>query len=260
MPHLAKILIYPVKSLDPVEVSHTRILSGGALQHDREFAIFDLDNQFVNAKKSAKVHSIRTCFDEQVTSITVQTSEMDSPESFPLCAGSERLEAWLSGYFDKKVQIKQNLEIGFPDDSIAYGPTIVSTASLLEVASWFPELTVDEVRLRFRANLEIDGVPAFWEDQLFAESSEKTIQFQIGEVFFEGVNPCQRCIVPTRNPSTGEKYTQFQKIFAEKRQQTLPAWVSSARFNHFYKFTVNTRIPGSEAGKTLKLGDAVTLM
>jgi len=54
-----------------------------------------------------------------------------------------------------RVDIEQQIIVryspnGFPDDTIANGPIIVSTASLQSVCEWFPGLTVDDVRLRFR--------------------------------------------------------------------------------------------------------------
>jgi len=129
---------------------------------------------------------------------------------------------------------------------------------LAEVASWFPGVTIDEMRRRMRANLEIDGVPAFWEDQLFSESGE-IISFQVGDVQFFGVNPCQRCVVPTRDSFSGIAYPGFQKIFVQKRQNTLPEWAATSRFNHFYRLSVNTQLPSSEAGKFISVGEEVKI-
>lgn len=146
--------------------------------------------------------------------------------------------------------------MGFPDDLKSSGPTVISSATLAEVASWFPDISVDEIRRRFRANIEIDDTPPFWEDQLFAEKGE-ILSFHVGKVQFEGTYPCQRCPVPTRDAFTGEAYPNFQKIFVEKRKETLPEWAKLSQFNHFYRLSVNTRIPESEAGKILKVGDVV---
>src|SRR5258708_22298561 len=71
-----------------------------------------------------------------------------------------------STFFEQPITVRYSPE-GFPDDVIANGPTIVSTASLQVVCELFPGTTIDEARRRFRTTLEIEGVPAFWEDQLF---------------------------------------------------------------------------------------------
>jgi hypothetical protein len=115
------------------------------------------------------------------------------------------------------------------------------------------------MRRRLRVNVEIADVPPFWEDQLFGEAGD-IVQFKIGSIQFEGVNPCQRCVVPTRNSLTSETYPDFQKIFVAKRQETLPSWVSASRFNHFYRLSVNTRIPESEADKILQVGDEAKIL
>jgi uncharacterized protein YcbX len=118
---------------------------------------------------------------------------------------------------------------------------------------------LNEARERFRTTLEIDGVPAFWEDQLFGEDENYPVRFKIGEVAFEGSNPCARCPVPPRNPRTGEDLIGFQKKFTEMRRSSLPSASPTGRFDHFYRMATNTRVPGTERGKLLRVGDALVL-
>ncbi len=256
VPHLAKILVYPIKSLDGVEVPQAAVLAGGALTHDREFALFDHQGNVINAKRTEKIHAIRSEFDLAGRMVTVWRQEESNRHRFHLDQDRAALAAWFSDFFGYPVLIQQNLYMGFPDDTHASGPTVVSVATLEAVASWFPAMTVEEVRRRFRANLEIEAAPAFWEDRLFAESGE-LVPVQIGAVTLLSSNPCQRCIVPTRNPWTGDRLTKFQKDFTANRSQTLPPDVVPARFDHFYKLTTNTQVPASEAGKSLLLDDPV---
>jgi uncharacterized protein YcbX len=154
------------------------------------------------------------------------------------------------------VHLRENQEGGFPDDTEAYGPTVISGATLAEVASWFPGVSPEEMRARLRPNLVLDGVPAFWEDRLYGKAGEPR-RFLIGPVTVEGINPCQRCPVPPRNPQTGEAIEGFQKTFAAMRERTLPPWAERSRFNHYYRISVNTRIPPEECGKLIRAGAAV---
>ena len=258
MPHVARICIYPIKSLDGVEVMQALVLQSGALECDRQFAIFDEQGKYVNAKRYAKIHLLRSTFDleNQIVSLQIQGSETE--ESFSLESETPRLEAWLSEFFDFTVKLRKNLITGFPDDTISPGPTIVSTATLKEVASWYSDLTEDDIRRRMRTTIEIDGVPAFWEDKLFSES-DNLINFKVGNLQFVGVNPCQRCIVPTRDAVTAEVNSDFQKIFINKRRD-LPEWVNKSRFNHYYKLAVNTRLANEEIGnQIIKIGDELIL-
>ena len=257
-PYVSKLFIYPIKSLDRVEVKNVTILASGAIEKDREFAMFDEKDRFVNGKRNHLVHSLRSQFDLATKTVSLSEKDSNNQATFYLETERDALENWLSNYFAIPVRVKQNLTQGFPDDTASPGPTIISTATLEAIASWYPGLDVEEVRLRFRANIEIDGVPAFWEDRLFAEA-DTTVDFQIGDVQFMGVKPCQRCVVITRNPKTGEAYPNFQKTFIAKRQETLPAWAEKTRFNHFYRLAINTRVPATEAGKKINLEDVLKL-
>ncbi|MGB2669257.1 MAG: hypothetical protein WAO11_00940, partial [Candidatus Acidiferrum sp.] len=100
---------------------------------------------------------------------------------------------------------------------------------------------------------------AFWEDQLFGESDTSVVRFKIGDIAFEGSNPCARCPVPSRDSYTGAADAGFQKRFSELRRAQLPAWAPEARFDHFYRLAVNTRVPSTECGKLLRVGNLVNL-
>ncbi len=256
IPYLSKIFVYPIKSLDGVAVTKATVLKSGALQHDREFAIVDQQGKFVNGKRYPKIHAIRSLFDFEAKTVSLQIEAKGQIQTFHLDNDRANLEAWLSDYFSLSVTLQQNSITGFPDDTKASGPTVISTGSLETVASWFPGCSSHEIGQRLRTNLEIANVPPFWEDRLFTQTGN-VVDFQIGDVHFQGINPCQRCIVPTRHPLTGKVYPDFQKIFIQKRQETLPAWVISSQFNHFYRLSVNTCISESEAGKILQVGNAV---
>ena len=257
-PYVSKLFIYPIKSLDRLDCDLATILESGALKGDRSWAMFDSDGNFVNAKRNAKVHLLRSQFDLVTNVLTLQIQGTNKIVEFDLSQQQQELCNWLAEYFDFPVKIKQDLNMGFPDDTVSPGATIVSTATLEAIASWYPELDTASIRRRFRANIELGGVPAFWEDSLFT-TADDTVRFKIGEVEFMGVNPCQRCIVVTRDPITGESYPKFQKTFITQRKNTLPKEVERERFNHYFRLAVNTRLNPSEAGKVIKLGDRITL-
>src|SRR4029077_7960219 len=127
------------------------------------------------------------------------------------------------------------------------------------VCDLFPGMALEEARQRFRTSLEIDGVPAFWEDQLFGEEERSVVRFRIGEVNLEGSNPCARCPVPPRNPLNGEITPGFQKRFSDFRRANIPSWTPEARFDHYYRLATNTRVATTELGRMLRLGDPVLL-
>ena len=272
-PRLVGIRLHPIKSLDPVAVTEARIGPGGGLEQDRAWALFSVDGRWVNGKRTAAIHLIRATYAPDLSSVTlaVPGDRRGIPaRTFPFPSGAEDAAEWFSVYFEQQILVRHAPE-GFPDDTIANGPTIISTATLQAVRDWFPGLTLDSARQRFRTSLEINSdaaanaasenghLPAFWEDQLYGEDERSVVRFRIGEVNFEGSNPCARCPVPGRDPQTGADLAGFQKRFSDLRRETLPPWAPAARFDHFYRLAVNTRVAPTETGKPLRLGDSLGL-
>ncbi len=278
-PRLANIRLHPIKALDPVSVNEACIGPNGGLELDRVWALYSADGRWVNAKRTAAMHLIRAAYAPDISSVTltVPGDRRDIPAmTFAFPGDMEGAAEWFSMYFEQAIQVRYTRE-GFPDDGLAAGPTIVSTASLETVCEWFPSMTLDEARRRFRTTLEIHGVsfvdardenghasvpeklPSFWEDQLFAESETSVVRFKIGDVAFEGSNPCARCPVPARESQTGVDTVGFQNRFIELRRAQLPPWAPAERFDHFYRLATNTRVPSTECGKLLRLGDALNL-
>jgi uncharacterized protein YcbX len=283
-PRLTGIRLHPIKSLDPVSVTEARIGPGGGLEHDRAWALYSVDGRWVNGKRTAAMHLIRATYAPDLNSVTlaVPGDRRNIPaRTFPFPGGTEDAAEWFSVYFEQQILVRHSPE-GFPDDTIANGPTIISTASLQAVSDWFPDVTIDSIRQRFRTTLEIDSaditeittgaqraekaattngrLPAFWEDQLYGEDDRSVVRFRIGEVNFEGSNPCARCPVPPRDPQTGADLLGFQKRFSDLRRETLPPWAPAARFDHFYRLAVNTRVAPTETGKPLRVSDSLTLV
>ncbi len=260
-PRLAGIRLHPIKSLDPVNVSEARIGPNGGLELDRVWALFSVDGKWINGKRAPAIHHVRAEYAPDISSVTISAPtdrRKLKPAKFAFPQDTDAAAKWFSAYFDQPVLVRYARE-GQPDDGLAPGPTIVSTASLQAVCDWFPGVALNESRERFRATLEIDGVPAFWEDQLFGPDENYVVRFKIGEVALEGSNPCARCPVPPRNPRTVEEIVGFSRKFSDMRRNSIPPWTPEARFDHYYRLSTNTRVPSTEQGKLLRVGDSVIL-
>jgi len=279
---VARVVVYPVKSLDPHPVERTRVVGDGGLRYDREYAMVDADGDYVNGKRERAVHRLRSAFDPDGPTLSLSGPEF-GPESYRLPTDGDpgdrdALTDRLSDYFGYRVDLRRDAAGGFPDDTTLSGPTVISTATLREVASWFADrgVDVDGTRRRFRANVELgpatdegtdadggteteteaDPLPAFFEDRLFADRGE-VVPFSVGGVAFEGVNPCQRCVVPSRDPDTGAELDGFRETFVRRREATLPPWTRSDRFDHPFRLMVNTRVPRESVGESFAVGDPV---
>lgn len=264
MPSIARILIYPVKALPGLEVDRTQFTSGGALRHDRTLAIVDANGTILSGKTEPRIHALDAQFrlegDRPVVSLTnggtvsrYRLDVQDHPRDVEAFADA------LSRYFERRVHLIRNEDIGFPDDTESPGPTLVSESSLNEVARWYPERTTEEMRARFRANLEITDCEPFWEDRLYGPPGV-CHRFHIGAVVLAGINPCKRCVVPSRSPTTGEVLDGFQRTFVRRRRETLPPWADRSRFDIHYRLAINTRAADDALDGTVRVGDEVSLI
>jgi uncharacterized protein len=261
MPRLSRITVYPLKSLPGVDVDHATLTVGGALRHDREYAIVDARGNFINGKRTPAIHRLDASCAIDGDAVRVTLRNGADVQTFVLgdSANLTSLEARLSQYFGEPVHIERNTSGGFPDDPEAPGPTVISTASLAAAATWYAGFTAADMRRRFRANLELADCPAFWEDRLF-DNPDTTVKFRVGETHLLGTNPCKRCVVPTRDQSNGDELPGFQRTFVQQRQATLPEWANPARFDFYYRFATNTRAADDVEGKIIQVGDAVELL
>ncbi|APW98170.1 molybdenum cofactor biosysynthesis protein [Halobiforma lacisalsi AJ5] len=258
MARLERIRTYPVKSLDGVDREEATIRENGTLAGDRAFAIFDADGEVVEGPRTDRVHDITTEYDPETGALTVDVtgSDADGPRQFDLESevGRERAAAWFSDVFDLgELALERDDERGYVARN-GMGTSVISTATLETVADWFDDLTVDGVRRRMRANLEVSGVEPFWEDRFVGADAPA---FTVGDVRLEGVTPCARCVVPERDPDTGEALPEFRERFVEKRRETFPEWADEAAFDHYYTLMLIADVVDADRGKTVAVGDPV---
>jgi hypothetical protein len=274
----------------------------------------------INAKRSALLHAIRAEFalDERLVTLWIDPAaiaaralpagdldrlrglagfpggEQPSGEhsgghavrdSFHLVPGQGGPCEWLSEAFGEGVLLQERVAGGFPDDRDAAGPTLVATSSLVEVARWFG-FDLAESRRRFRANLEVGGCDAFWEDSLASparpglqpsllERSADGVsglpvdpyadlpppeprEFSIGEARFIATNVCRRCVVPTRNSRTAAVSEHFRDAFEARRGRGLRGDVDAGGWGGLYRLGVNTQSIAPAAQTVIAVGMATS--
>lgn len=307
MPYLSGITIYPVKSLDGIGLQEVSVLPCGALLNDRRWRLVDIEGDVVNAKKNVRFHAIRSTFHlegafsdsiknlphgQNMVTLSVderfaaENLQGHCQETFPLLPGRDGPCEWLSGVLAEKVFLQERIDGGFPDDRDATGPTIISTESLVEVASWFG-LTLNEARRRFRMNLELssdenekgmasqESIPTstlpFWEDALACPAAIDALEnpeseyladvapvspksFWLGLVGICAKGICRRCVVPSRDSLTGVVFEDFQASFEARRSHLLPVNVNARNWRDYFCLGLNTSIETISENK-LKIGD-----
>ena len=314
MPTLDRITIYPVKSLDGIDVESCGVLPSGGLENDRRWRLVDMDGRVLNAKRSPVFHAIRAEFelDERLVTLWVDPAAVKAAafpaadldrlrglagrpggpyhgnqmvrDSFHLVPGQGGPCEWLSEVFGCNVLLQERADGGFPDDRDAPGPTLVSTATLVEVARWFG-FDLAESRRRFRANLEVGDCDAFWEDTLASPARpelqaslldlppdlpvdpyadlppREPREFSIGDARFIATNVCRRCVVPTRDSRTGMATEHFRDAFEARRSRGMRADADAGGWGSLYRLAINTNTTKTENNPAaMTIGNSIVAM
>lgn len=218
---LEQIYIYPIKSIQGIAVSNSEVTLSG-LNDDRQYMLVDEQGMAITAREhpqlslvSAKlvgekqwqlqhpaIEQALTIDGKSFSNTTLECQIWDHQVSGHLCAQS--IDQWFSELLETPVQLvyfgpsstrftnrKPDAPVAFAD---GYPFLLTNSASLAELNRHCPE---DIQMLQFRPNLVVDH------DTAFAEDSWKRIK--IGEVIFENVKPCERCIFTTLNLQTAQR-------------------------------------------------------
>lgn len=257
-PTLANIRIYPIKGLDPVELNEVQVWKYSLL-HDREFALVAPDGTFINGKSRFPVNLLKATYYLERQKVTLSHRNGSNEKTFVLDENNPELIQYLNDFFETEVKIIRSTRGELMDLPHSSSLTIGSTASLMKLNEAFPKLELENLRLRFRTNLEIDGVEAFWEDQLF-DLPGKGVHFKIGDVEFVGIKPCERCNVPPKDPYTGETDKTFAKKLMDVRKENLPPNSKLLGHGNYFQLTSSVFLPENQEARVLRVGDPLEII
>ena len=220
---------------------------------DRDYALADSRGRLLNAKRlGGAIVSVRATYSKRGLYVDLQAGREHA--TFALRDDRSLIEEWFSRALGRAVCMRRDKVGGYPDDEQASGPTVLGLGSVDAVAGWF-DLPREEIRRRFRANLEIADLDPFEEDLLFGPPGRPR-RFRIGDVEFLGTNPCARCAVPTLDSFDGHAGGALTaKRFAQLRERNRRQDSEIALYKGYYRLAVNTLLPSDQDGKTLRLGD-----
>jgi uncharacterized protein YcbX len=112
---------------------------------------------------------------------------------------------------------------------------LVTTQATLDAVANTLDHPLDLRRFRTNIHLDLDA-------EAYAEEGWDGRRLQIGDTMLDLLHPCARCVIPTRDPDTGEKYADLLR------------WLTRERAG---LFGINARATG--AGR-IAVGDPVTLL
>ncbi|ELR68302.1 Flavodoxin reductases (ferredoxin-NADPH reductases) family 1 [Fulvivirga imtechensis AK7] len=220
---LSDIILYPIKSLPGVRINESKVEPRG-LQYDRRWMLVDEDNKFITIRQ----HHDLLLFDLQIEGKGFVVKHRETGDALELpweisdgvivkvkiwddeveaITGNDNWGAWFEDKLgiacrlvymgdQAKRPIKQEWSkdgeiVSFAD---AYPLLVIGSASLADLNQKLEKrITID----RFRPNLVFEGGEPYEEFRWG--------KFKIGENLFQGLKPCERCIVTTLDPVTAEK-------------------------------------------------------
>ena len=217
---LAHINLFPIKSCAPLTPDHAVVERRG-LRGDRRWMIVDAEGRFITARKHPRLVLIRAVFDAD--SLLLDAPGMPCLRLLPELgkAGSKvtvwsdevvgasaeaGADAWISDYLGFAARF-----VFMADDCVrAVDPAYAKPGDQVSFADGFPLLLISQAALddlnarlaspvpmlRFRPSVVVVNTTPH------AEDGWRVIR--IGDVAFDVVKPCVRCVLTTVDPASGE--------------------------------------------------------
>lgn len=279
---ITKLVIYPVKSLQGIEVQQAVCLETG-LQYDREWVIVNDNNQFMSqrnlpamatiAVNITDTHLVLSHPEHGECAVSLANNQADAEEvtiwkdqSLAKDEGAA-VSAWLTkalGAF--RGSPLRLVRFDASRKRIVREKYTQTTDSILMFADACPYLLVNNESLtalnntltqnghlpvsldRFRGNIEVSGIAA-WQ-----EYHAKTIE--IGQVVLRGEAPCHRCPMPGIDQKTGNTPEPGQP-FKTLMQMAVPEDRSGAYFGLHATFNKQATATSNASENTIRIGDAI---
>lgn len=260
---------YPVKSFRGEDLE-TAIVEPWGLDRDRRWMVIGDDREAITARE---VHRMLTVVPEllddgiRLTAPGADPIEVQVPDVEPIAVtvhgspvegmpAGRTADTWVSEvlgvdarliYLDDPYGRPTKPQYSEPGDVVSFADAfpvlLASENSLAMLNDWIAEgPRSDEGPLamtRFRPNLIVRGAPAFDEDTWG--------RIRIGDALFRVVKDCDRCVLTTLDPVTGDKQMEPIATLARHRRWGGKTW-----------FAVNL-IPDSP-GALVRLGDELEVL
>ena len=226
--------VYPVKSCRGIDVKAAEVVATGFC-HDREWMVVDVAGTFLSQRSHPGLATVATAIDEaslvlSAPGIPDLAVPLDTSVGKPVAATvwgdtCEALDAgsaaadWFSTLLRGPCRLVRQ-----PTASVRpVDPDFAGADDRVAFADAFPFLLVNQASVdelnrrleqpvgadRFRANIVIAGAHAHDEDRWRSIAA--------GDVVFDVVKPCARCIVVTTDQATGDRSPEPLRTLASYR-------------------------------------------
>lgn len=267
---LSGLFVYPIKACGGIALAEAEVVERG-LAFDRRYLLVDKTGTFVSQREVPRLCLVATAFDGDTLQVSAAgkaplelprrpTDDADRARRTDRALREWRVwddvgralelesgSRWFSELLDDEVSL-----LYMPDsERRAVNPKRAQPGDIVSFADAYPLMLMSEASLadlnrrldapldmrRFRPNLVIAGGEPYVEDG-FA-------RVQIGGLSFRGVKRCERCIVTTVDPETGELGKEPLRTLAQYRLEDGAVWLGMNLIH--------------DACGALRLGDRVTV-
>jgi uncharacterized protein YcbX len=230
--------LYPIKSLGGISVQEAQVEERG-FKYDRRWMLVDQSGGFLTQRQHPQLALLQVALGESDLSVFSKADpsrkisfdlEMNSSKEMQVSVWGDvvtalqvapEVSAWFSDFLGMNVELvlmpesshrKLDPRYAVQEESVSFADgmpyVMIGQASLDELNGRL----ADPVGMdRFRPNLVFSGGEAFTEDQFK--------QLQIGEVEFQVVKPCARCVMITVDQEKGTKGKEPLATLATYRSQ-----------------------------------------
>jgi len=220
---LSEINIYPIKSLAGISLQSS-VAEERGLKYDRRWVLVDDTNTFFTQRDFPEMALIKALIEKDVLTLQHKRKNI-RPLSVPFNfehSKTEEVVIWrdtvsvefyneqIDSWFSEILGIKCHL-VKMPESTKRTVDETYAKNKIVSFADGYPFLIIGQSSLddlnsrmerslpmnRFRTNFVFTGGKPFEED--------RWKKFRIGEVQFEAVKPCARCVITTTNQETAER-------------------------------------------------------
>jgi uncharacterized protein len=202
---------WPVKSMAGQPVAALALDERGAAG-DRAHAVFDTHKgapRRLTARQAPRMLLWQASYDGvTVTPDDVPFPELTAPDGRSFDWRDDDLPRALAEDLGREVELRRDL--GLMQD---LGHTLlITTQATLDAVGEALDTELDLRRFRTNVHVVLDDAPAF------AEERWEGRQLTIGKATFRLLHPCERCVIPTRDPETATKQAEILRWLTRERR------------------------------------------
>jgi uncharacterized protein len=237
---VSALYVYPIKSCRGIRVPRWPVVARG-FAADRRWMIVDANGKFVTQRELAQLALVSTAIEGQELRLTGpgcaelvlplthesgESREVEVWDSRGVAMAHALGSAWFSDYLGAPHEL-----VYMPEHHRRQvNPARANAGDIVSFADAYPFLLISEASLgdlnarlerpitmeRFRPNIVIGGSEPFAEDDYQ--------RVRIGEISFRGPKRCERCVITTVDPVTGECGREPLRTLAKYRVAEQKIW------------------------------------